>query len=108
MFYKSAVLSMLAIAAALPTEIASAEQVTGYYWIQNSCWARHTDGTFTNAPVRSCPTKMTAQMRDALGPIDEAGEFLFFGIVVPAVARGPFLNHKSLRTDYSRPAKGSN
>lgn len=107
MFYKPVVLGVLALAAALPTQKASAQQITGYFWIQNACWARHTDGTFTSAATRSCPTKMTAHMRDAFGSTDEVGEFLFFGIVLPAIAGGPYLDHKSKRADYSRPAKAS-
>jgi hypothetical protein len=108
MSYKSIILSLFAFAALLPMQNASADQITGYFWIQNGCWARHTDGTFTSTAARSCPTKVTQQMRDAaFGPIDEVGEFIFFGIVVPAIAGGPYLDQQSKRADYSRPISAS-
>jgi len=106
MFGKFAVLSFLTTITLLPIQNAVADQIIGYFWIENGCWARHPDGTFTSAPARSCPTKVTQKTKDAaFGPIDETGELVFLGIVLPVVANGPILDHKAKRVDYSRPIK---
>ena len=100
-------LAAVAFTAVSLTQNASAGPRTGHYWIQNGCWARDTDGTFTRAKAHKCPTKMTAQMRAAYPPMDEMSEIMVFGVLLPLVSGAVIIDPASKRADYSRPVKGS-